>query len=149
MLTTSVTTRIAKATRFIKRSLLSIEPREGIELPITVQTKTLLLSLDSWSWRLGMEVLRSTESLIPTPMKVREVALREKNLQGNQNFRWRKPWRRSAAMASAQRSEAIATYKPIEGIGLLNSASFKTPWESHPRVLIGGFSIEKLFLLTP
>ena len=86
-----------------------MKPREGMELAITTQKKTLLLSLASWSWRLGMGVLRSKESLTQTEMKVRVVALSEKYLQGNQYLRWRKAWRRSANMAAPQMSEAVAT----------------------------------------
>ncbi|KAL0543971.1 hypothetical protein IC582_019081 [Cucumis melo] len=55
-----------------------------------------------------MEVLRSTESLIATAIRVREVELRVKNLQGNQNFLWRMPWMRSAAIAKRQTKEAAA-----------------------------------------
>ncbi|KAG5539853.1 hypothetical protein RHGRI_020165 [Rhododendron griersonianum] len=62
-------------------------PREGMELPITVHIKAALLSFASCSWRRGMEVLRSTDSLMATAIKVRVVALREKNLHGSQNFR--------------------------------------------------------------
>lgn len=53
-------------------------------------------------------MLRSTESLLATPSMVSEVALMEKNLQGNQNLRWRKPWMASDAMATAQASDAAA-----------------------------------------
>lgn len=49
-------------------------------------------------------------------------------------------------MASEQRSEAEATYRPIEGMGLLNSASFKTPWASHPRLPIS-LSREKSYFM--
>ena len=65
---------------------MTMKPREGMELAITTQKKTLLLSLASWSWRLGMGVLRSKESLTQTEMKVSVVALSEKYLQGNQYY---------------------------------------------------------------
>lgn len=52
--------------------------------------------------------MRSTESLMATDMTVRDVAFREKNLQGNQNFRQRKPVRASAAMARLQERDAAA-----------------------------------------
>ncbi|KAK3039467.1 hypothetical protein RJ639_028049 [Escallonia herrerae] len=57
----------------------------------------------------GMEVFRSTENLIATAIRVRVVALREKNWQGNHDFRYRKPWKASAAMATAQSADAAAT----------------------------------------
>ena len=56
-----------------------------------------------------MEVFRSTDSFIATANKVREVALSEENLQGNQNFLLRIPWMASAAIPTRQASDAAAT----------------------------------------
>ncbi|VFQ74932.1 unnamed protein product [Cuscuta campestris] len=86
MLTTTVTTKIPQAMRFIARSLGFMAPREGMKFDMTVQTKAPLLSFASWSPCRGMELLRSTDSLVATAMRARVVALREKNLQGNQSI---------------------------------------------------------------
>ena len=44
-----------------------------------------------------------------TPIKVREVALIEKNLQGNQSFQCLKPWITSAAIVIRQAKDVAAT----------------------------------------
>lgn len=56
-----------------------------------------------------MAAFRSTENLMAIAMTVRVVALRVKNLHGNQNFLYLKPWRASMAMATAQINDAAAT----------------------------------------
>ncbi|CAL1401489.1 unnamed protein product [Linum trigynum] len=86
MLTKTATTSIAKAMIFIMISLFFAVPSDGIEFAIVTQSNTALLSLESWSTRLGMGVLRSTENLTATAIMVSEVALMEKNRLGNQNF---------------------------------------------------------------
>ncbi|CAN1174600.1 hypothetical protein LINPERPRIM_LOCUS10007 [Linum perenne] len=109
MLTKTVMTSIAKAIIFIMISLFCTVPSDGMEFAITTQSNIPLLSLESWSTRLGIGVLRSTENLTATVIIVSEVALMEKNLLGNQKFLCRQPWTRSAAMAIAQTREAAAT----------------------------------------
>lgn len=47
-------------------------------LAITVQRSAEELSLASWSCLRGIEVLRSTENLTATEIRVRVAALREK-----------------------------------------------------------------------
>ncbi|BBH03145.1 hypothetical protein Prudu_013932 [Prunus dulcis] len=54
-------------------------------------------------------MFRSTDNLTATPIKVKEVALMEKNLLGNQSFQCRKPWTTSAAIAIRQARDAAAT----------------------------------------
>lgn len=53
-------------------------------------------------------MLRSTESLTETAIIVKEVALRQKYLQGNQSLRVLKPLMRSADMDMRQISDADA-----------------------------------------
>ncbi|CAN1178634.1 hypothetical protein LINPERHAP2_LOCUS33779 [Linum perenne] len=88
-----------------------------MKFAIATQTSTPLLSLESWSTRLGMGVLRSTESLTATVVTVKEVALMEKSLVGNQKLRFRQAWIRSDAMAIAEVVDADATQRPIHGSG--------------------------------
>lgn len=77
-------------------------------LAITVQRSAEELSLASWSCLRGMEVLRSTENLVATAMKVRVAALRGKREEGNQSLRRRMDWKASTAIAAAQAAEAAA-----------------------------------------
>lgn len=85
-------------------------------------------------------MFRSTESLTAAAIKVREVALMEKNLQGNQNCVWRKPLIRSAAIATRHARDAAAMYMPIQGIGALNFWSFRWPSRVQPSPPIFLFS---------
>ena len=106
MFAITVITRIASAKVSEKAQLDS--PREGMVLAIAMQIMTVPLSLESWSRRPGMAVLRSTGSLTATPKRVRVAELREKYRLGNQNRRRRKPSRRSKPIRAAQRRETEA-----------------------------------------
>lgn len=72
-------------------------------------------------------MLRSTDNFTATAIRAKEVALRQKNLQGNQSFRPRIPCTRSAAIAMRQARDAAAMYMPIHGMGLLNLVSSMDP----------------------
>ncbi|KVH99869.1 hypothetical protein Ccrd_021899 [Cynara cardunculus var. scolymus] len=107
--------RIAKAMMFVKSSLSSIPVKEGRKLDNMVNKKTILIDFTIQSSLSGSSD-RSTGSFSATAINVMEVALRVKNLHGNQSFRWRKPWKTSAAIARVQRRDAIATYSPTHGM---------------------------------
>lgn len=55
-----------------------------------------------------MEVFRSTGSFVATDRRVKEVALRENHLQGNQSFRLRIPEMVSSPMRREHKRENAA-----------------------------------------
>lgn len=81
-------------------------------------------------------MLRSTDNFTATAIMAKEVAFKQKNLQGNQNLRPRIPCMRSAAIATRQARDAAAMYMPIHGIGLLNLVSSMDPLLSQPIIVI-------------
>ena len=73
------------------KMVLSLEdPNDGMKLPIITHIKTMRLSFTSLSvlnnTEVLSEVLRFNDIFIATDNSVREVALRLKNLHGNQNL---------------------------------------------------------------
>ncbi|KAL6008177.1 hypothetical protein ACLOJK_033683 [Asimina triloba] len=106
MLINTVITRIANGMTFKITWESSMAPKDGKKLAITVQITTVPLSFVNWSSALGIGVLRSTGSFVAIARSVKEVALIEKSLQGNQSCRCRNPRRRSPAMAMEQTTEA-------------------------------------------
>ncbi|XP_051136643.1 uncharacterized protein LOC127255231 isoform X2 [Andrographis paniculata] len=88
-----------------------------------VDMRIMLLTFANLSVAAYIRVVRSSGSFIATASSVKEVALSEKYLLGNQYFLPRNPWKVSAAIASVQDSDAPATYIPIHGIGPLSCFS--------------------------
>lgn len=83
-----------------------------------------------------MGVLRSTDNFTATAIMAKEVAFKQKNLQGNQSLRPRIPCMRSAAIVMRQARDAAAMYMPIHGIGLLNLVSSICPSLLQPIIVI-------------
>lgn len=75
MFTTNGISMILIAIRLERSSALVMSPNEGMKKPMEMHIMMVPVSVVSWSWQLGIGLLKSTGSLVAIARTVRVAAL--------------------------------------------------------------------------